>query len=314
MSGGGRKSPMFGCAGTQATPLGDGSGLVGGVSVKSFDLGAIAFFDDAAAEFECGRECAVLDGHLFGEDDGFLQLLELGEVLVDVCDDSVVERLDLGMGDEFGASRALDAVLLAQSSRWAKAGAMTTAGKRRLSPMTAASLMSGLALSEPSMGCGAMNFPPEVLIRSFLRSVMERNPSAVDVADVSGLEPSILEGVGGFGGHVPVAPENRWTVDEDLAVFRDVHFEIGKDFADGAELVCGRIVEGDDGGSFGESVAFVDADADLGVPLAEFAAERSSAGDVDVDTSTHSFADFGIEETVGESPTKICRAFVRRGW
>ena len=56
----------------------------------------------------------------------------------------------------------------------AKLGMMSTAGNcvcRRAGPPRR---RSRLTFSEFSIGCGAMNLPPEVLIRSFLRSVMER--------------------------------------------------------------------------------------------------------------------------------------------
>ena len=62
----------------------------------------------------------------------------------------------------------------AQFSSTGKCGAMSTAGNFRRSPRTTAVPMSGFSFREFSIGCGAMNFPPEVLIRSFLRSVIER--------------------------------------------------------------------------------------------------------------------------------------------
>src|SRR5437899_1515744 len=48
----------------------------------------------------------------------------------------------------------------------------------RLSPITTAWLTCGWSLSRFSIFCGATYLPPEVLIRSFLRSVMRRKPSA----------------------------------------------------------------------------------------------------------------------------------------
>ena len=46
----------------------------------------------------------------------------------------------------------------------------------------------------------------------------------------------------------------------------------------------------------------MDTDPYACVPLGEFAAERSAAGNVVVDTSAHTFADFGKDETVGNRP------------
>src|SRR5205807_2876064 len=65
----------------------------------------------------------------------------------------------------------------AHCSRAGKEGEIIKAGNLRLSPIMTGVPTSGLCFSEFSMGCGAMNFPPEVLIKSFFRSVMERNPS-----------------------------------------------------------------------------------------------------------------------------------------
>src|SRR5947207_1997051 len=48
----------------------------------------------------------------------------------------------------------------------------------RLSPMTTAWLTCGCIFSRFSIFCGATYFPPDVLIRSFFRSVIRRNPSA----------------------------------------------------------------------------------------------------------------------------------------
>src|ERR1700722_1757363 len=66
----------------------------------------------------------------------------------------------------------------AQSSSAAKLGEIRTDANLRLSPRIAATPTRGLSFNEFSIGCGAMNFPPEVLIRSFLRSVTDKYPSA----------------------------------------------------------------------------------------------------------------------------------------
>jgi hypothetical protein len=50
-------------------------------------------------------------------------------------------------------------------------------GKFSRSPITTAVPMKRVQLQRILDRLGAMNFPPEVLIRSFLRSVIERNPS-----------------------------------------------------------------------------------------------------------------------------------------
>ena len=74
----------------------------------------------------------------------------------------------------------------AQSSRTGNCGAISTAGNFRRSPITTAVPISGFSLREFSIGCGAINLPPEVLIKSFLRSVMEQIPVFIELSDVAG--------------------------------------------------------------------------------------------------------------------------------
>ena len=54
----------------------------------------------------------------------------------------------------------------------------TTERNLRRSPITTASLISGCSLSPDSSGLGATFLPPAVMMMSFLRPVMCRNPSA----------------------------------------------------------------------------------------------------------------------------------------
>ena len=64
-----------------------------------------------------------------------------------------------------------------------------------------------------------MYLPPEVLIRSFLRSVIRRKPSGVELADVAGVEPAVgVERLGGRLGEVVVAAHDAAAAQQDLAV------------------------------------------------------------------------------------------------
>ena len=64
-----------------------------------------------------------------------------------------------------------------------------------------------------------MFLPPAVMIRSFLRSVIRRKPSVVELADVAGAEPAVLgERRRGRVGVLVVAGEDGVAADQDLAV------------------------------------------------------------------------------------------------
>ena len=62
---------------------------------------------------------------------------------------------------------------------------------------------------------GAMYLPPEVLIRSFLRSVIRTRPPVVDLADVAGGEPAVGgQHLGGLLGQVVVAAHDAGAADQ----------------------------------------------------------------------------------------------------
>ena len=83
---------------------------------------------------------------------------------------------------------------VAQAVAASVSSVMSADGKLRPSAMTTAWPMSGLAaLSEPSIADGAMYLPPLVLTRSFLRSVILQEAVGVELADVPGREPAVLE-------------------------------------------------------------------------------------------------------------------------
>src|SRR5205814_1711477 len=99
--------------------------------------------------------------------------------------------------------------------------------------------------------------------------------------DVAGAEPVAVESGLRFFGAVPVAVKDAGAADQEFAIGREAAFDIRQRLADSAELVRAGKVERDDGRSFGEAVAFEDANADGGVPLREVATERRAAGDED---------------------------------
>ena len=53
---------------------------------------------------------------------------------------------------------------------------------------------------------------------------------------------------------------------------------------------------------FGQPVTFVDADADIGIPLGQVAAERRASGNENIDTAAHAGANFGKDKLNRQSP------------
>src|SRR5437667_3479898 len=130
----------------------------------------------------------------------------------------------------------------------------------RLSPITTAWLTCGWSLSRFSIFCGATYLPPEVLIRSFLRSVMQE-AVRVELADVAGVEPALaVPALGGGLRPAVVAEGDVGAARQDLAVGRDAQLAAVERPADGAELEALGLVHRQAGGRLGEPVALEDRD------------------------------------------------------
>ncbi len=69
--------------------------------VEFIDLLSVAFFDHAAAEFECRRENTVLDCEFVRDQHDSFQLFKARQILVDAFDDGFVERLHFRICNEF---------------------------------------------------------------------------------------------------------------------------------------------------------------------------------------------------------------------
>ena len=129
--------------------------------------------------------------------------------------------------------------------------------KLRACPITTTCDTYGqMALNSPSMWVGAMYLPPDVLIRSFLRSVIFRKPSA-STSPMSPVlkKPSAVKQFDGLVGQVVVAPHDGHPAQLDLAVLGDAHLEVAHRPAHRAELEVVRQVDERAGGRLGEAVA-----------------------------------------------------------
>src|SRR6266540_4583313 len=81
------------------------------IGVELFNFAAIARFDVATTQLEGGRQGALRDARFLCGEQEFLELLELGEALIELFDDAGIERLDLGIGDQLRARRPADSGL-----------------------------------------------------------------------------------------------------------------------------------------------------------------------------------------------------------
>src|SRR5260370_6590630 len=84
----------------------------------------------------------------------------------------------------------------------------------------------------------------------------------VHVADVAGAEPTVFAEnfTGGFGVLI-VALHDARALDEDLSIFGHADLNVGNRFAGTAHAIIG-IIAGDDGRSFRQSIALINADSD----------------------------------------------------
>ena len=119
----------------------------------------------------------------------------------------------------------------------------------------------------------------------FLLAALDEQPAGrVELADVAGVEPAVLEAPSparrlvGAGGLV-VAGRDVVAADEDLAVGRDLHLHAADRRADRALRRAQRMVERDDRRRLGEAVALHDEEAELAPERFELRIERRGAAD-----------------------------------
>ena len=124
----------------------------------------------------------------------------------------------------------------------------------------------------------------------------------IQVANVSSLEPVIFKGCSGFLGHVPVAFEHGRPAHQHFSVRRDSHFEVRQDLSHRANAVLARNVHCDDRRSLGQSVAFVDPNANVGVPGRELASQWRTSGEEEPGAATYAFSDFLKYHSVRQLP------------
>src|SRR5262249_34621398 len=98
-------------------------------------------------------------------------------------------------------------------------------------------------------------------------------------ADIAGVKPAVFERALGFRVGVEVPARDVLAADENLAVFRDLHFHAGDWLADRSVLRAERMIQADDGRRLGEPVSLNDDEAELFPERFELRVERRRADD-----------------------------------
>ena len=130
-----------------------------------------------------------------------------------------------------------------------------------------------------SMLLGETFLPPAVMIRSFFRSVMRRYPSLIELTDVTGVQPTVLHGVGIRRGILVVPREHDVPAHQDLAVGRDPQLHAGDNLADRTDARVAVAVERGHRHVLAHPVAFEYLEPDPVEETQEVHADRRRAGD-----------------------------------
>src|SRR6202789_1061090 len=124
------------------------------------------------------RQLSALDAPLLRHHAHLLQHLMRLQLLIHLLHNLLVQLLHLRVLHKLRRIFRLHTIRRRPPPRFSagRSGEISTAANFRESPITAAFPTNSSAFSFPSIGCGAMYFPLLVLITSFFRSVIERNP------------------------------------------------------------------------------------------------------------------------------------------
>src|SRR5208337_352941 len=129
----------------------------------------------------------------------------------------------------------------------------------------------------------------------------------VEIPDVAGLEPTVVgEHIASGFGRFEIALHDAGTLGEDFAVIGDADLYVGDGAAGAADTVF-RIVGGEDGRGFRQTVALIDGDADGPEKFGEVLGERRAAGEDDAKLAAGASANFGVDEFVGKKPFQAKR-------
>ena len=200
---------------------------------------AVAVVHDAALDLHRRRELAGLLRQVVVEHGEALDLLDPREALVDLVDRRL--RAPRGPPGRCAIAARSAGTPASSASAPSSSGSRVSSATRygRLSPYTIACETQRVSRSAVSRLFGLTFLPLEVMMRSFLRPVMRRKPSAsISPRSPEHSQPPSKTSRGRLGVAV-VAAEHVRAAHQDLAVGGDRHLAAGQRAADRAEAVGG---------------------------------------------------------------------------
>ncbi len=207
--------------------------------VHRVNLLVIALLQVPPPQFHARSQRSIGDAEFIRQDQHFLQLLVLREVFIQLVDDALVERLAPVASAPVPCALPVETpCLVAHSSSSGKLGTINTAGKRRLSPTTAASPTYRLAFKRILDRLWRNELSARGLDQVLLAIGNREVAVFIQMADIARLEPVVFKRGRSLLRHVPIALENRRPADQHLSIRRDSHLKIGQHFADACPA-CG---------------------------------------------------------------------------
>src|SRR5512133_2663909 len=277
-------------------------GRLGDIRVAVLDQIAIVFVNLASPQLQCGSKRAVADAQLLRQYQDLLQLLELGEIIVHVLHDTLVESLHPRIARKLCVGGVSDVVLggpVAQHRH----------GWRNHHAREPAPLTDNGGLADQRVRLQGIfdrlwrdEFSAGGLDQILLAIGDDKESVRIDGSHIASLEPITLESILRLLRHIPVAGEDRRSLHEYFSVLGDLEVHVRKDSSYRTEFVCRRIIQGDYRRCLSQAVAFVNSDSYHCIPLAELSAQGRAAGDEGLYASTHASRYLREHQLVGESP------------
>src|SRR5215469_6559127 len=140
--------------------------------------------------------------------------------------------------------------------------------------------------------------PARGLEQVFLAVGHIKEAVTIDTSDIAGSKPAIDKSRARFFGLVPVAVKNRRAAHQDFPIVGNAHIDVRERLTYAAQAMRLRSVHGNDGRSFSQAVAFVNAYADVRIPFGQGTTEGRASRDEDADPAANPLADLSKHEPV----------------